>query len=187
MALSPWRSATAGATLHDGCGYGKAVFLPSQIRQSKGAEYRGALAPGRVERRAVKAGRRPPAGEEALRARSVTLTQWWEKPAGLPWCVLSLLLGLFPFPSTRFVTLRYVSRRPSWPLRSDDGLIAWVLLAGRPDGLVFGRRQVVAGRVQAAVVPPVHPRPGGQFDLGDRPPRAGADQLGSRMITALRR
>ncbi len=46
-------------------------------------------------------------------------------------------------------------------------------------GFVFCRGDVVERAVQAALVPPLHPREGGQLDLaGGAPGAAGADQLG---------
>jgi hypothetical protein len=52
------------------------------------------------------------------------------------------------------------------------------------DGFVFCGWDVVEGAVQAALVPPLDPRKGGELHLGGGPPRpAGADQF--RLVQAV--
>jgi hypothetical protein len=55
-------------------------------------------------------------------------------------------------------------------------LLGWVLTV--VDLLVLGWRQVVAGAVQPAVVVPVHPFQGGEFDVVEALPRPAADEFG---------
>jgi hypothetical protein len=57
-----------------------------------------------------------------------------------------------------------------------DGDIRPAVMVG---GLELGRRDLAAGRVEALVVPPGHPRRGRELDLVGRPSRPlGSDGLG---------